>query len=89
MPGSSQVNEIYLELEPADIAYVKFIIESYEILGILRTVDPAKAVVVLLAVPDAGHLTEQVLAALADEVPLKRIPRPGDIGDDWLLNELE
>lgn len=89
MPGSSQVSEIFLQLEPAHIAYVKFIIESYEILGILRTVDPAKAVVVLLAVPDAAHLTEQVLASLADEIPLKQIPRPDDIGDDWLLNELE
>lgn len=89
MPEGPQVSEIYLELDPVHIAYVKFIIESYEILGILRTVDPTKAIVVLLAVPDAAHLTEQVLAALAAEIPLKRIPRPEEIGDDWLLKELE
>jgi len=89
MHESPDVIEIYLEVRPRDIAYIKFIIESYEILGILRTVDPAKAIVVVLAVPDTLRLTEEVLAALGQEIPLERIPRPEDIGDDWLLNELE
>jgi hypothetical protein len=89
MSESPEVREIYVELDPSDIAYVKFIIESYEILGILRTVDPTKAIVVVLAVPDTERLTEEVLAGLEREISLKRIPRPDDIGDDWLLKELE
>src|SRR5687767_6370846 len=42
------LHDIYLELSPADIAYVKFIFESYEEVGIIRTIDNRKAVVVLL-----------------------------------------
>ena len=32
------IHEIYLEIRPEDIAYVKFIFESYEGVGIIRTV---------------------------------------------------
>lgn len=89
MPANTDVNEIYLEVRPADIAYIKFIIESYEILGIIRTVDRTKALIVVLAVPDALDLTHGVLAALGREIPIKQIPRPEEMGDDWLLTELE
>ncbi len=89
MPPNTDVNEIYLEVRPQDIAYIKFIIESYEILGIIRTVDRTKAVIVVLAVPDAMELAQGVLAALGGEIPIRQIPRPDEIGDDWLLTELE
>ena len=89
MPPNTDVNEIYLEVRPQDIAYIKFIIESYEILGIIRTVDRTKAVIVVLAVPDAMELAQGVLAALGGEIPIKQIPRPDEIGDDWLLTELD
>ena len=89
MPPNTDVNEIYLEVRPQDIAYIKFIIESYEILGIIRTADRTKAVIVVLAVPDAMELAQGVLAALGGEIPIKQIPRPDEIGDDWLLTELD
>lgn len=89
MSANTDVNEIYLEVQPQDIAYIKFIIESYEILGIIRTVDRTKALIVLLAVPDTMDLTRGVLAALGNEIPIKQIPRPANIGDDWLLTELD
>jgi hypothetical protein len=89
MHESKDVNEIYLEVQPRDIAYIKFIIESYEILGVIRTVDRAKAIIVVLAVPDTMDLTQGVLAALAREIPIREIPRPEEIGDDWLLRDLE
>ena len=82
------VNEIYLRVSRRDIAYIKFIVESYELLGILRTVDPATAVVVLLVLEDSLPLAREVLAALADEVDIEEIPRPAGLGDDWLLAEL-
>lgn len=82
------VNEIYLRVSRRDIAYIKFIVESYELLGIIRTVDPAEAVIVLLVLEDSLPLAREVLAALADEVDLDEIPRPAGLGDDWLLAEL-
>jgi len=82
------MHEIYLELRPEDIAYVKFIIESYETIGIIRTVDRKKAVIVFLVVEDFLSVARGLVAALHDEIQLREIPRPPDVGDDWLMNEL-
>ncbi|HBA39023.1 MAG: hypothetical protein A2W66_03650 [Deltaproteobacteria bacterium RIFCSPLOWO2_02_56_12] len=82
------LQEIYLELRPEDIAYVKFIFESYEGVGIIRTVERKKAVIVLLVVDDFLNVARSILDSLQKEVPLMEIPRPDDIGDDWLLREL-
>ena len=125
------LREIYLEIRPEDIAYVKFIVESYEGLGIVRTVlrqacpersrraqhgtsseppldlprggEPVepqsysehsrtvernKSIIVLLVVEDFLTVARSLLASLQSEVHLTEIPRPADIGDDWLMNEL-
>ena len=82
------MHEIYIELRPEDIAYVKFIIESYETVGIIRTVDRKKAVIVFLVVEDFLAVARGLVAALHDEIRLTEIPRPSDVGDDWLMNEL-
>ena len=82
------LHEIYLELRPEDIAYIKFIFESYEGVGIIRTVERKKAVIVLLVVDDFLNVARSILDSLQKEVPLTEIPRPDDIGDDWLLREL-
>ena len=80
--------EIYLEIRPEDIAYVKFIFESYEGVGIIRTVDRKKAVIVVMVVQDFLETAHLILDCLKKEVPLNEIPRPIEIGEDWLLNEL-
>ncbi len=82
------LHEIYLEIRPEDIAYVKFIFESYEGVGIIRTVDRKKAVIVILAVEDFLTTARSILTSLKNEVSLSEIPQPADIGDDWLLREL-
>ncbi|MEA2625697.1 MAG: hypothetical protein QOD06_1742 [Candidatus Binatota bacterium] len=85
---STSLHEIYLRLRPADIAYVKFVLESYETVGFLRTVDREAAVLVLLIVPDFLADAEGMLASIESEISLERIPRPADVGDDWLVQAL-
>jgi hypothetical protein len=82
------LDEIYLEIRPEDVAYVKFIFESYEGVGIVRTVERKKAVIVLMIVDDFLSVARSILTSLKNEVPLNEIPRPADIGEDWLLREL-
>lgn len=82
------LHEIYLRVRRQDIAYLKFIVESYEILGIVRTVDPREAVIVLMVLEDSLPLAREVLAALAGEVEVEEVPRPDGLGEDWLLGEL-
>lgn len=83
-----ELHEIYLKVRPQDIAYVNFIFESYEGVGIVRTVDRRRAVIVLLIVDDFLSVARSILNSLKDVVALTEIARPADIGDDWLLKEL-
>ena len=82
------LREIFLDLLPEDIAYLKFIIESYEGVGIVRTVDQKRAIVDLLVVEDFMQTALSILASLQQEVSFAEIPRPPDIGEDWLLREM-
>ena len=78
----------YLEVPPEHIAYVKFIFESYEEIGIIRTVERHKAIIVLLAMPDFADIAREILQSIKQDVPLREIPRPADTQDDWLMAEL-
>jgi hypothetical protein len=79
---------IYLETPPEHIAYMKFIFESYEEVGIIRTVDRQKSVVVLLAMPEFIDAARAILDSIKNDVPLREIPKPPDAIDDWFMIEL-
>lgn len=82
------LSEIFLEVRPEDIAYVKFIFESYEGVGIVRTVDQKKAIIDILVVDDFQETARSIVLSLNHEIWMREVPRPRDIGDDWLLREL-
>jgi hypothetical protein len=82
------LHDIYLELSPAHIAYVKFIFESYEEVGIIRTIDNRKAIVVLLAMADFVETARAILDSIRDDIPLREIARPAAMKDDWFMAEL-
>jgi hypothetical protein len=77
-----------METLPEHIAYVKFIFESYEEVGIIRTVDRKQAIIVLLAMNDFLDAARGILESLKGEIPLREVPPPADCGDDWLMAEL-
>jgi len=82
------MQEFYLEVAAEHIAYIKFIFESYEEVGIIRTVDRKKAIIVLLAMNDFVAVARAILASLEKEVPLREIARPANVQDDWFMVEL-
>ena len=82
------LQEIYLEIAPEHIAYIKFIFESYEEVGIIRTVDRKKSIIVLLAMPDFVDDARAIIDSLKLDIPLAEIPRPADLTDDWFMVEL-
>jgi hypothetical protein len=79
---------IYLEICPQDIAYIKFILESYEEVGIIRTIDRKKAIIVLLALEDFVETARAIVKSLQQEITLIEVPPPPDLSDDWLMTEL-
>jgi hypothetical protein len=51
-------------------------------------VDRKKALIVVLIVEDFLDDGRALLASLQREIPLTEIPRPAEVGDDWLMTEL-
>ncbi|HXV81228.1 MAG TPA: DUF4911 domain-containing protein [Candidatus Binatia bacterium] len=82
------LREIYLETSPKHIAYIKFIFESYEEVGMIRTIDRRKAIIVLLIMNDFLDTARSILNSIQRDVPLIEIPGPAVGDDDWLMKEL-
>lgn len=79
--------EIYLRIQRTDIALLKFVVESYEGIGIVRTIDRKKATIVILAMPDLVDHMWRVLASLREEMEWHEIPAPQE-QDDWLMEKV-
>jgi len=80
-----ELHDIYLEIPPEHIAYIKFIFESYEEVGVIRTVERKKAIIVLLAMHDFLDIARNILASLKQDIPFAEISRPADMTDDWFM----
>jgi hypothetical protein len=61
----------YFRLRREDIAYFKFIIESYEGMAVVRTKDPREAVVELMVAPGWEGDLEEVLEGLRKEITIE------------------
>jgi len=61
----------YFRLYRKDIAYFKFIIESYEGMAVVRTKDPREAIVELMVAPGWEKDMEEVLESLREEIPIE------------------
>ncbi len=78
---------IFLQIAPEDIVYLKSILESYEELGIIRTLDRQKGEIVILATKDMEQELRDLLNSLHEEVSFRIIPTPQGLCEDWLLSE--
>jgi hypothetical protein len=63
----------YFRVRREDIAYLKFILESYEGMAVLRTTDPHEAVVELMVAPGWEKDVEEVIDGLRKEIPIEPI----------------
>jgi hypothetical protein len=75
---------IYLPLPPHEIAYVKFVFESYETVAVVRTLDRHVALLVVLVVPDFAEAARAVIASLVAEGACEETTAPADFDGDWL-----
>jgi hypothetical protein len=83
--STADVHPIYLRLAPADIALIKFVFESYEGVGIVRTIDPRLASIVLLVVSDGLRVAREIIHDLQARVTCVEIDAPPIEPDDWLM----
>jgi hypothetical protein len=68
----------YFRLHRKDIAYFKFIIESYEGMAVVRTKDPREAVVELMVAPGWERDVDEVIKGLRREIPIEFLPSYSD-----------
>jgi hypothetical protein len=61
----------YFRLNRKDIAYFKFIIESYEGMAVVRTKDPHEAIVELMVAPGWEKDLDKVLEGLGKEITIE------------------
>jgi hypothetical protein len=81
---TSDIVPIFLRVPRREIAYVKFIFESYEEVAICRTLDPHAATLVVIAVPDFVAQAHRIVAALQAEGACDLIGPPPDFDGDVL-----
>ena len=84
---SDRLAPIFLTIASEDIVYLKSILESYEELGIIRTLNKDRGEIVILALPDTKHELLALLESLRDDLTFRITPPPPDAGEDWLLRE--
>ena len=91
MPTSDQPGQrlvpFHLKIDPSRIVDLKFTIESYEGLGIVRTLNPDTGVIVVLALESTAPDVTAVINDLRSQFEILDLPLPDSYGDDWLLSE--
>lgn len=63
-------NSVYIEIAPCDVNYVNRIMEGYEYIGILTTIDPRRATCRINATADTRKEVITVLTHLDTEVKI-------------------
>jgi len=80
----TDVVPIYLALPPREIAYVKFLFESYEGVAVVRTLDRHAAHLVVLVAPDFEGDARAAVRSLVEEGACVETGPPGGFDGDWL-----
>ncbi len=66
-------DSVYIELDPHDVNFVNRILESYEYLGTLTTIDPSRALCCIHSTADTKKEVVELLSTL--DVPIRILSR--------------
>ena len=71
--NSMDTISLIIQIPPQEIAYLSFIIESYEGVAVVRTIDPHEGLVELMVPPHFREELNTILTDLAREFPIQKI----------------
>ena len=74
--GNTETVEIYLQIPPEEIVFIKLIIEAHEGIGVLRTIDRKRAIIVVMVAADMERDARELLDSLRDEMPWVELSGP-------------
>ncbi len=78
---------IYIRLDPEQLVVLKYIVESYDFMGVIRTLNRESGEIVVLAVEDTVAELQSLLASVQSEIGFIITPPPASACEDWLLSE--
>lgn len=61
-------DQVYIKVEPRNITYISRIMEGYEYLGVVTTVDRAQGLLVIRSTPDMRSEIHKILSTLPIDV---------------------
>jgi hypothetical protein len=64
---------ILIQIHPEEIAFLSFILESYEGVAIAQTIDPVQGLMELMVAPDYQEEVREILQDLSQQFPIKEI----------------
>jgi hypothetical protein len=62
---------LFIQIPPEEIAFLSFILESYEGVAIARTMDPHQGLMELMVSPDYEEEMKEILKDLGKQFPIK------------------
>ena len=71
-----QTTQRYFRIDRRDISYLRFILEAYEGVAVLTTVDAGQGIVKVLIAPGSEHLVTAVLDAMCASRDILMEPLP-------------
>lgn len=66
--------KVYFRLNPSDTNYVNRIIEGYEYLGVMTTIEPKTSIALVCSTPDLKAKTIEVLESLPEVLEIISYP---------------
>jgi hypothetical protein len=71
-------SELYFRVRRKDIAFVKFIIEAYEGIGSLTTIQPSDGLIRIQIPPGCKGVVQDVIEDLRRDLRIQPVEKPGD-----------
>ena len=72
---------LMIRIPPREIAYLSFVLESYEGVAAMRTVDPGRGIVEVMVPPSYEKELGEILTDLAQDFPVHRMAKEERIQD--------
>lgn len=70
----SKVAEVYFKLKPTDTNYINRIVEGYEYLGVMTTIDKKEAISMICSTEDMKPVLLEVLKSLPEVIEIITYP---------------
>ncbi|TYO98935.1 uncharacterized protein DUF4911 [Geothermobacter ehrlichii] len=78
--GDREFARCYLRVDRSRIAGIRFLLEAYDGVGFIRTIDAGPAVIEFSYPPSQGALAARLLEVLRREFGADRVPAPFAVG---------